>query len=281
MMAHVPLFCHSSPENVLIVGGGDGGVLREVVKHGKVSSVTMCEIDEGVVAAAKEFFGDGVGSAFGDEVLTLRHEDAAALVKKKVSEYDVIIVDSSDPTDADAPASSLYGDAFFEDCARALRPRGILCMQGESFWLHMDLIRSSMSSMSKRFGVVDYATISVPSYPCGQIGMLVGVKIDESAVPSLKDRELYLRKPRRLLDLSSAGGPLRYYSDYAHEAAFVLPRFVRNGIGKLSCDNFITSSDLPEGLPTPEQFQMLFWGMLGGGLAVGLLVGRFVLPRLF
>ncbi|CAE7757395.1 unnamed protein product, partial [Symbiodinium sp. KB8] len=169
MMAHVPLFCHQSPDRVLIVGGGDGGVLREVVKHGKVSDVTLCEIDtraaapearhrrasrgqkgtlapgparqprvvgslpaasrREVIAAAKEFFGDTVATAFDDEAVTIVVEDAAEFLKTRRNMFDVIIVDSSDPTDADAPATALYKPAFLKSCSDALRDGGILCMQ--------------------------------------------------------------------------------------------------------------------------------------------------------
>ncbi len=236
-----------------------------------------------VIAAAKEFFGDTVATAFDDEAVTIVVEDAAEFLKTRRNMFDVIIVDSSDPTDADAPATALYKPAFLKSCSDALRDGGILCMQGECLWLdsHRDLVKETLAAMRPLFGIRDYGAISIPTYPCGQIGMILAGKYDEEDIPSLKDRELFFRKPRRHLDLSLASGPLRYYSDYVHEAAFVLPPIMRNSLGSETCANFIASSDLPEGLPTPEEFRMLFVGMLGGGLILGMAIGRLVLPRLF
>jgi len=235
-----------------------------------------------VIAAAKEFFGDTVATAFGDEALELVVEDAAKYLARKTASFDVIIVDSSDPTDSSAPAFSLYQPAFLELCSRALRPGGILCMQGECMWLeqHRDLVRTTLHAMRPFFGVRDYALISIPTYPCGQIGMILAGKYGEGEVSSLKDRELFFRKHRRNIDLNQSDGRLRYYSDYVHEAAFVLPPLMRQSLGDETCDNFIASSDLPEGLPTPEAFRNLFIGLLGGGIVLGAVLGRYVLTRL-
>lgn len=222
-----------------------------------------------------------MATAFDDPCVNVEVCDAAKYVSRKTATYDVIIVDSSDPTDEDSPATSLYSDEFLANCSRALRPGGILCMQGECMWLesHQALMKKALRSMAPHFGVRDYAVISVPTYPCGQIGMMLAAKQDEASIPSMKERELFFRKPRRFLDYSQAAGPLKYYGPYVHEAAFVLPAFARKLLEDETCANFIASSDLPEGLPTPEEFQALFWGMLGGGLLAGMLIGRYVLPR--
>lgn len=106
MIAHIPLHCHPDPKNVLIVGGGDGGVLREVCRHSGVQRVTMCEIDKVVVDVAKKYLGNSTATAFDDPRVTLVHADAAEYVKDQAGMYDVVIVDSSDPVRASCCHSS-------------------------------------------------------------------------------------------------------------------------------------------------------------------------------
>jgi spermidine synthase len=235
------------------------------------------------VNVAREYFGDMLKGALEDTAVEIKHMDGAVYLGQKENEFDVIIVDSSDPADETSPARSLYTDKFFGLCSRALRPGGVVCIQGECPWIpsHLSLVRTALLEMQKHFGVTDYGVINIPTYPCGQIGMILGAKITEADIPSLKDRELFFRKPRRFLDYSVERGPLKYYDEYVHEAAFALPPFVRKALKDVTCSNFIASSDLPEGLPTPEEFHMLFWGMLGAGLVAGSLLGRYVLTRLF
>lgn len=126
MITHLPMFAHPTPRRVLIVGGGDGGVLREVVRHSTVVKIDMCEIDAEVVRVAKEFFGNSTATGFSDPRLTLIHDDAAKYVAEADQKYDIIIVDSSDPV---GPAESLFKPEFYEAMASALAPGGIISTQ--------------------------------------------------------------------------------------------------------------------------------------------------------
>lgn len=120
------------------MGGGDGGVLREVTKHSCVDEIHMCEIDGKVVEVAKKFMGETLATGFEDPRVTLIVDDAAKfLAAPDHALYDVIIVDSSDPV---GPAETLFAPAFFESCHKALKPEGIICTQGECQWLHLDFI---------------------------------------------------------------------------------------------------------------------------------------------
>ena len=118
MLAHIPLFSHKHPKRVLIVGGGDGGILREVCKHDCVEDIVQCEIDEGVVKASKKFFPT-ISKSFDDTRLTLIIGDAVNYVIEKVEDesFDVIIVDSSDP---DGPAEKLFSEEFYKNASRIL-----------------------------------------------------------------------------------------------------------------------------------------------------------------
>ena len=164
MIVNLPMMSHPQPRNVLIIGGGDGGVLREVCRHEGVETVVMCEIDEMVVELSKKYFHTSTATAYSDPRLTLKFEDAAKFIKSYRNTFDVIITDSSDPV---GPANTLFTQEFYADLKSSLRPGGVLCCQGECMWLHLDLITSVMEGCRKIFPKVEYAYTSIPSYPSG------------------------------------------------------------------------------------------------------------------
>jgi len=139
MIAHLPLFAHPKPESVLIVGGGDGGVIREVCKHKDVKHITICEIDEMVIEVGKKFF-PSVASAWDDKRVQVVCDDAAKYMETKEAEgkFDVIICDSSDPI---GPAQALFESPFYKSMNMALREGGKISTQAESIWMHLDLIK--------------------------------------------------------------------------------------------------------------------------------------------
>jgi len=211
MIAHIPMHCHPDPVNVLIVGGGDGGVLREVCRHPGVQKVTMCEIDAKVVAVAKKYFSNSTATAFDDERVTLVHADAAEYVKNQQGMYDVVIVDSSDPV---GPAETLFTASFYESLRVAMRPGAIMCNQGECMWLHLDLIGEVLKHCTQVFPSVDYAFTTIPTYPSGQIGFLMC-----STAPNAVLRSPVRAPPPALQN------QLKYYTPAVHASAFVLPAF--------------------------------------------------------
>ena len=162
MITHLPMFSHARPRDVLIVGGGDGGVLREVVRHDCVESIDMCEIDDEVVEVAKKYFPTTMATSFEDPRLTLIHDDAAKFLTAEDHKlYDVIIVDSSDPV---GPAETLFKPEFYEAMAAALKPNGIICTQGECMWLHLELISKVLTSCCDMFSAVE-CEWPIPSRP--------------------------------------------------------------------------------------------------------------------
>jgi spermidine synthase len=165
MIAHLPLFTHQNPEKVCVIGGGDGGVLREVMRHPSVKSAVLCDIDRVVIEQSQEHLKH-LSVGFNDPRTEIRCGDGLAFLQEKQAEYDVIIVDSSDP---DGPASALFGEQFYRVVHRALRPGGITCSQGECQWLHLDLIESMMRCCRGIFSNVQYAYTTIPTYPSGQV----------------------------------------------------------------------------------------------------------------
>eukprot|EP00927_Polykrikos_kofoidii_P041656 TRINITY_DN35506_c0_g3_i1.p1 TRINITY_DN35506_c0_g3~~TRINITY_DN35506_c0_g3_i1.p1 ORF type:complete len:327 (-),score=57.32 TRINITY_DN35506_c0_g3_i1:141-1052(-) len=216
MMANLPMFSHVNPRNVLIVGGGDGGVLREIVKHPCVETVTICEIDEGVINAAKKYFPD-IACSFDHPKVTTHVGDGLAFAQAaKDNTYDVIVVDSSDPV---GPAEKLFAPEFYENAHRILGDGGVICSQGECLWVHVDLIESMLRDNGKPFQSAEYASMQVPTYPSGQIGAFLARKSGGGAL------EASCRKPLR--PVGDMAPLLRYYSEEMHVAAFALPAFLR------------------------------------------------------
>lgn len=220
MIVHLPMFSHAQPKRVLIVGGGDGGVLREIVKHDCVEQIDMCEIDSMVCDISKQYFTNTMATAFDDPRLNLVHDDAAKfLIKDDLVKYDIIIVDSSDPV---GPAETLFSSSFYESMKNALNPNGVVCCQGECIWLHLDLIESVLSSCCSMFPTVEYAYTTIPTYPSGQIGFFL-MSSNDSPNACITP----LRTPTTQMQEK-----LNYYSSTIHPISFVLPEFASRAVDR-------------------------------------------------
>ncbi|XP_001844192.2 spermidine synthase [Culex quinquefasciatus] len=212
MISFLPLCCHPSPKKVLIVGGGDGGVAREVVKHPLVEEVHQVEIDDRVVELSKKYL-PFMACGFESPKLKLTIGDGFEYMKQREGEFDVIITDSSDPI---GPAASLFQESYFGLAKRALKPNGIICSQGGTFWIDKKHVRETLDHCRKHFTVVGYGVANVPSYPSGQIGFFIAstndqTKLSEPAT-TFTDKEVDEMK-------------LRYYTTEIHRTAFTLPRY--------------------------------------------------------
>ncbi|XP_061730099.1 spermidine synthase [Cydia pomonella] len=214
MISFLPLCCHKNPEKVLIVGGGDGGVAREVAKHPKVKQIVQVEIDAKVIEVSKKHLAF-MAIGFDSPKLTLHVGDGFEFMKQHSAEFDVIITDSSDPV---GPAVSLFQENYFSLMKSALREGGIVCSQAGTIWNDLQLVRSTLSHCRKQFPSAAYAYASVPTYPSGQIGFVIGsltpnARFDVPTITFTKDEEAAMK--------------LRYYNSEVHKAAFVLPTFVK------------------------------------------------------
>ncbi|GAB3737804.1 polyamine aminopropyltransferase [Luteimonas pelagia] len=165
MVSHPALFTHPAPRDVVIIGGGDCGTLREVLKHPGVERATQCDIDEQVTRMAEKWFPELCDSN-GDKRATLMFDDGVAFMRDCApSSLDVVVVDSTDPV---GPAEGLFNRAFYESCFRALRDDGILVQQSESPLALIELIREMRAEMAKA-GFAAFATLPFPQpcYPTG------------------------------------------------------------------------------------------------------------------
>ncbi|KAK6045343.1 putative spermidine synthase [Cooperia oncophora] len=182
MSSHIKkcsLTCRCLPiqirKRLLIIGGGDGGILREVLKHPEVEHVTMCEIDRVVIEASKRFL-PGMSCCFSDPKLNLFCGDGFEFLKNHKNEFDVIITDSSDPV---GPAESLFGKSYYELLRDSLNENGVLSSQGECPWLDLALIAKVLREYcTPIFPVARYAVGSVPTYTSGFMGYIVCSKAE-------------------------------------------------------------------------------------------------------
>ncbi|HEX6971883.1 MAG TPA: polyamine aminopropyltransferase [Limnochordia bacterium] len=205
MIAHVPLCAHPEPRCVAVIGGGDGGAVREILKHPSVERVVHVEIDPAVVDAARRFLPE-VSAALADPRVEFRFEDGLKHIAACRESYDVIVIDSTDPV---GPAAGLFREEFYMDVAKALRPGGLAVAQTESPYVNADLIRAVWKRMRPHFSSTRLYLAAVPMYPTGLWSFTVGSLGPDPAIPH-----------------HAPQGPVRYYTPEVHRAAFVLPPFV-------------------------------------------------------
>ncbi len=209
MMANVPFYAHSGiPRRALVIGGGDGGVLRELGRHPELEQLDICEIDGEVIAAAREFL-PSTACGFDDPRVKIHVADGMEFIRGHKDEYDLIIVDSTDPV---GPGEPLFGAEFYAGLKRALRPAGVIATQSESPFLLPEVVKRLNSAAQENFRYVGYSGFAVPTYPTGMIGACVASNGREVAVPD--------RTP-------PSGFELRYYTPEVHAASFVRPGFVK------------------------------------------------------
>jgi spermidine synthase len=215
MMSHPALFTHNNPKRVVIIGGGDCGTLREVLKHREVESAIQCDIDERVTRLSEQYFPE-LCESNGDPRARLMFDDGVKLMAEmEPDSLDIVIVDSTDPV---GPAEGLFGARFFQSCFRALRNGGILVQQSESPLLHLELIRSMHDFMrAAGFAAVRTLPFPQPAYPTGWWSCTMarkGVELDD-----FRDRGAAMKK-----------FPTRYYNAEIHRASLALPEFMREAL---------------------------------------------------
>jgi spermidine synthase len=217
MIAHVPLFVHPVPRSVLVIGGGDGGTVREVLKHPDLERVVLVEIDDVVVEACRDHF-PSVRSAFEDPRLEVRFEDGLQYVAESGATFDIAIVDSTDPI---GPGAGLFEQPFYENIAGRLADDGILVTQAESPFYHGRTQRAMLANQRPFFRQLHLYLYPTLSYP----GSLYSFGFASKGPHPLTDvRTAAIRRT----DIHT-----RYYNARVHTAAFMLPNFVTDALGDL------------------------------------------------
>jgi spermidine synthase len=217
MMAHVPLFALAKPRRVLIVGGGDGGVLREVLKHPSVQKATLVEIDRAVIDTALQYFPSVAGGAFEDKRTEVVIADGFTFVAESSETFDAIIVDSSEPI---GPSAVLHTKEFFAACKRALKDDGILVTQNGLPFLLPDHLRATTEALASLFKRVAPFLCTQPCYFGGPFAL--NLATDDKDVLKLEASDLAKRAKRRGID------GLKYWTPEVHVGAFALPAYARS-----------------------------------------------------
>jgi len=214
MIIHTPMSIHPDVKHVLVIGGGDGGSVRELTKYPSIKSIDMVEIDERVVQGCQAYF-PVTTTGFKDQRVHLFFEDGLAYVKNCEKSYDLIIVDSTDPV---GPGEGLFSIAFYENCYRILSPEGILINQHESpyFEKESNEMKRAHKKIRSLFNIAMVYQAFIPTYPSGH--WLFGFA-------SKKYHPILDFKDSRI---NRIGQQTKYYNSEIHTASFALPNYVKD-----------------------------------------------------
>jgi spermidine synthase len=218
MLTHVPLFAHPNPKKVLIIGGGDGGILREVLKHKTVEQVTLVEIDQEVINIAKTYFPNHSNGAFDDPRARIIIDDGVKFVNETSEKFDVVISDSTDPYGA---AESLFGSDFYTAIRNCLSEKGVFVAQNGVPFYQIDELKDTAERFAPLFNSRTFFTAAVPTYVGGIMAFAWG-----SNTPSL----LKVSLEELIASYEESGIETRYYTPEMHLASFALPKYLLDAI---------------------------------------------------
>jgi spermidine synthase len=216
MMSHVPLFAHGRAKRALIVGGGDGGVLREALKHPGLEQVTLCEIDRGVIDLCRQYFPEISAGAYDDPRTRIVIADGTKFVAETDDRFDVIMIDSTDPV---GPGAVLFTREFYAGCWRCLKPGGLLVTQNGLPFLQAGELKQSVSYFRELFGDAFAYLANTPTYFGGP--MSYGWATDNKKLRGHKRKRIARRHEK------AGSFATRYWSPEVHVASFALPPYVQ------------------------------------------------------
>ena len=211
MIAHVPMMHHKNPKSVLVIGGGDGGTVREVLKHDTVERVVLCEIDGDVVEECKKYLPT-IACQLDNPKVEVLVEDAIEYIKDKENEFDIVLIDSTDPM---GPGEGLFTDEFYTNVKRSLKKGGIVAAQSESPFVNKEEIKKMYTQLKRVFPIVSTYTSNIPTYPGGYWAW---------AFCSEDVKPLSYYDERRAADITKT---CKIYNRDYHMARFALPNYLK------------------------------------------------------
>ncbi|GAA5415881.1 polyamine aminopropyltransferase [Paraliobacillus ryukyuensis] len=209
MISHVPLFTHPNPQNVLVVGGGDGGVIREILKHPSVQKAVLVEIDGKVIEYSKQYLPEIAGK-LEDPRVEVKVTDGFMHIAESEDAYDIILVDSTEPV---GPAVQLFSKGFYAGISKALKTDGVFVAQTDNPWFKADLIQQVYQDVKEIFPITKLYTANIPTYPSGLWTFTMGSKTHHPLEV----------KQDRFHEIDT-----KYYTEEIHQACFALPKFVKD-----------------------------------------------------
>lgn len=214
MLAHVPIYAHGAVRSACVVGGGDGGMLREILKHEGIEQAVLIEIDAAVVEFCREHMPSVSAGAFDDPRTEIVIADGIAFMAETNRKFDLIVVDSTDPI---GPGGVLFTEAFYRDCARCLAPGGIVVNQNGVPFLQGDEVTDTYRRRKPHFADIGYFLAAVPTYVGGFMALGWASSTMRARAETLDTIQARFQ---------AAPVATRYYTPELHKAAFALPRFV-------------------------------------------------------
>ena len=218
MMTHVPIFAHGRAKKVLIIGGGDGGILREVLRHPGVKLCHMVDIDDMVVEISKKHLPTLSAGAFDNPRARVVIADGCKFVKETTHKYEVVIVDSTDPI---GPGAVLFTEEFYADCRSCMTPGGIIVTQSGVPFAQPDEFPTTRNRLRTVFADASVYLTSVPTYACGF--MALGWGSDDAKKRTVSEKRLAAR-------FAKAGFTTKYYTPAIHKAAFQHPAWIADAL---------------------------------------------------
>ncbi len=209
MIVHVPMFTHPEPKRILVIGGGDGGSVREIIKHSSAVKVDWIDIDGRVIEACRKYLPEWNETIQASPIVDLKIQDGLKHMKESQGKYDVVVVDCSDPV---GPGELLFRYDFYKDIYGALKEDGLFVQQTESPFYHRDLIRRIQKDVSSIYPITRLYTANIPTYPSGLHCFTIGSKKYDPAKP---------------LESRAPEFETRCYSPEIHAASFVLPKYIK------------------------------------------------------
>lgn len=211
MISHVPAFTHKNPKRALVIGGGDGGTIRELAKHESLEEIILCEIDKDVVEVSRKYLPT-ISAAIQNpsDRIKVVYEDGFKFIKQYKDYFDIIIVDSTDPI---GPGKILFSPEFYKLIFEALTDDGIMSNQSENPWYERDILNEIAENMKAVFPLVKYYNVAIPTYPSGYWTL------------GFASKGLDPEKPCGLDRFDDQIFQMKYYTPQMHTASFALPAF--------------------------------------------------------
>ncbi len=220
MLTHVPILAHGNVKRVLIIGGGDGGILREVARHQSIERIVQVEIDHAVVEMSKQYLPNHSNGAYDDPRFELIIDDGANYMRQSQESFEVIISDSTDPI---GPGESLFTSDFYAAAKSRLSPGGVLVAQNGVAFMQLDEAQTTAKRFQPLFADWHFYTAAVPTYVGGVMAFAWGT--DNRDLRRLS-REIIAAR------FQAANFATRYYAPSVHVASFALPQYLLTAIGK-------------------------------------------------
>jgi spermidine synthase len=213
MISHIPVCLHPNPKKVVVIGGGDGGTVRELLKHKSIEQIILCEIDELVIETSRRFFPQVAGCLFEDNPrVQVKVGDGIAYMKELKNEVDVILVDSTDPI---GPGEGLFTKSFYSDVAKALKPGGLMAAQSESPWFEPEALQRIHNNIAAGFKFKRPYVAPIPTYPRGSWSWTIASQSE--IVPQSFDKARF----------DAVAGSLNYLNQDLMVGAFAVPEFLK------------------------------------------------------